>query len=325
MKRLLFIINPKAGRTAIRNDLFEIIMVFSQAGYEVVTYPTQGPEDAERKVRVDGEDYDLIVCAGGDGTLDNTVCGYSKMGHKKVPLGYIPVGTTNEFADKSFIYIAAFGIFTDVSYNTNQSLKKAIGHSAYIIEGIKNIGNYKGFNLTAQFDEKVITGKYLYGMVTNTLSVGGFKLRGAKHVVLDDGKFDCLFIKMPSTPAEMQQIIRGLLQNEVEGNEMFFECKASRVVVDGEQEIAWTLDGEFGGSLKHVEILNQQQALDIMLPQINIEEMANQPSDDDDAMDEERDEETAYTEDDIDLEDLYSRYALHYPEESAQTEPDKKE
>ena len=98
MKRLLFIINPKAGRTAIRNDLFEIIMVFSQAGYEVVTYPTQGPEDAERKVRVDGEDYDLIVCAGGDGTLDNTVCGYSKMGHKKVPLGYIPVGTTNDFA-----------------------------------------------------------------------------------------------------------------------------------------------------------------------------------------------------------------------------------
>ena len=212
-----------------------------------------------------------------------------------------------------------------MSYNTNQSLKKAIGHSAYIIEGIKNIGNYKGFNLTAQFDEKVITGKYLYGMVTNTLSVGGFKLRGAKHVVLDDGKFDCLFIKMPSTPAEMQQIIRGLLQNEVEGNEMFFECKASRVVVDGEQEIAWTLDGEFGGSLKHVEILNHQQALDIMLPQINIEEMAHQPSDDDDAMDEERDEETAYTEDDIDLEDLYSRYALHYPEESAQTEPDKKE
>lgn len=81
-----------------KNDLFEIIMVFSQAGYEVVTYPTQGPEDAERKVRVDGEDYDLIVCAGGDGTLDNTVCGYSKMGHKKVPLGYIPVGTTNDFA-----------------------------------------------------------------------------------------------------------------------------------------------------------------------------------------------------------------------------------
>ena len=299
-------------------------------------------------MRVDGEDYDLIVCAGGDGTLDNTVCGYSKMGHKKVPLGYIPVGTTNDFArslrisrkpieaanqiingkctkidvgqfaEKSFIYIAAFGIFTDVSYSTNQSLKKAIGHSAYIVEGIKNIGNYKGFNLTAQFDDKTITGKYLYGMVTNTLSVGGFKLRGAKHVVLDDGKFDCLFIKMPSTPAEMQQIIRGLLQNEVEGNEMFFECKASRVVVDGEQEIAWTLDGEFGGSLKHVEILNQQQALDIMLPQIDIEEVAHQPRDDkfEGMTDADRKEETAYTEDDIDIEDLYSRYALHYQEKS---------
>ena len=187
-----------------------------------------------------------------------------------------------------------------------------------IVEGIKNIGNYKGFNLTAQFDDKTITGKYLYGMVTNTLSVGGFKLRGAKHVVLDDGKFDCLFIKMPSTPAEMQQIIRGILQNEVEGNEMFFECKASRVVVDGEQEIAWTLDGEFGGSLKHVEILNQQQALDIMLPQINIEEVAHQPRGDEfeGMTDADREEETAYTEDDIDIEDLYSRYALHYQEKS---------
>ena len=151
-----------------------------------------------------------------------------------------------------------------MSYNTNQSLKKAIGHSAYIIEGIKNIGNYKGFNLTAQFDEKVITGKYLYGMVTNTLSVGGFKLRGAKHVVLADGQFDCLFIKMPSTPAEMQQIIRGLLQNEVEGNEMFFECKASRVVVDGEQEIAWTLDGEFGGAHSDLTIKNLNKQIIIM-------------------------------------------------------------
>lgn len=349
MKRLLFIINPKAGRTAIRNDLFEIIMIFSQAGYEVVTYPTQGPEDAERKVRVDGADYDLIVCAGGDGTLDNTVCGYVKMGQKKVPLGYIPVGTTNDyarslqisrkpieaatqimdgictridvgqFADKSFVYIAAFGIFTDVSYNTNQQLKKAIGHSAYVLEAIKNIGNYKGFSLTAQFDDKVITGKYLYGMITNTLSVGGFKLRGAKHVVLDDGKFDCLFIKMPSSPAELQQIIRGLLQNEVEENEMFFECKASRVVVDGEQEIAWTLDGEYGGSMAHVEIRNMQQALNLMLPQVPLQEVAHQPEDD-------TEEESAYTEDedlDIDFDDLYGSYMLNYPEQKPEEKPGK--
>ena len=271
------------------------------------------------------------------------------MGQKKVPLGYIPVGTTNDyarslqisrkpieaatqimdgictridvgqFADKSFVYIAAFGIFTDVSYNTNQQLKKAIGHSAYLLEAIKNIGNYKGFSLTAQFDDKVITGKYLYGMITNTLSVGGVKLRGAKHVVLDDGKFDCLFIKMPSSPAELQQIIRGLLQNEVEGNEMFFECKASRVVVDGEQEIAWTLDGEYGGSMAHVEIRNMQQALNLMLPQVPLQEVAHQPEDD-------TEEESAYTEDeelDIDFDDLYGRYMLNYPEQKPEEEPGK--
>lgn len=342
MKRLLFIINPKAGRTAIRNDLFDIIMIFSQAGYEVVTYPTKGPDDAERKVREDGADYDLIVCAGGDGTLDNTVCGYIKMGEKKVPLGYIPVGTTNDFArslqisrkpieaaqeivdgkctkidvgrfdENSFIYIAAFGIFTDVSYSTNQSLKKALGHAAYILEAVKNIGTYKGFSLTAQFDDKVISGKYLYGMVTNTLSVGGFKLRGAKHVVLDDGKFDCLFIKMPTTPIELQQILSGLLQNDVEENEMFFECKASRVIVDGETDIAWTLDGEFGGNCKHVEIRNIQQALDIMLPQIPMEEMAHQPQDETASAEELRDY--------LDIEHLYQEFDKNDQQEQNQNE-----
>ncbi len=340
MKRLLFIINPKAGRTAIRSDIFEIIMIFSEAGYEVVTYPTKDAQDAERKICADGADYDMIVCAGGDGTLDNTVCGYIKMEEGSVPIGYIPVGTTNDFArslrisrkpieaakqimtgkrtkidvgqfaDKSFIYIAAFGIFTDVSYSTNQSLKKAIGHSAYVIEAIRNIGNYKGFSLTAQFDDMLITGKYLYGMVTNTLSVGGFRLRGAKHVILDDGKFDCLFVRMPSSPMELQQILAGLLQNDVEGNEMFFQCKASRVVVESEEEIPWTLDGEFGGSLSKVEILNRKQALTIMLPEVPIEEMAHQPKDESAAT--ESEEMYMDIEQDIDVDEIYREISEKY-------------
>lgn len=297
MKKLLFILNPKAGRTVIKTDLFEIIMIFSEAGYEVVTYPTTGPDDAARKVREDGANYDLIVCAGGDGTLDNTVNGYISLGNKNIPLGYIPAGTTNDFArslnisrkptyaarqivsggakavdvgqfgDRNFIYIAAFGIFTDISYSTKQSLKKALGHSAYVIEGIRNIGTYKGFELRAQFDDMLLTGKYIYGMITNTLSVGGFKIRGAKHVILDDGKFDCLFIKMPQNANELQQILSALLANDIEGNEMFFECKASRVVVSSEEEIPWTLDGEFGGSTKQAVITNMRQALDIILPE----------------------------------------------------------
>ena len=296
MKKLLFTINPKAGRTAIKNELFEIIMIFSKAGYEVVTYPTTGPDDAERKVKEDGFLYDLIVCAGGDGTLENTVSGYMQMGDKKVPLGYIPVGTTNDFArslrisrkpieaatqivtgepayfdvgkfeEKYFVYIAAFGIFTDISYSTNQSLKKVMGHSAYVVEAVKNIMDYKPFELEADFDGSVLTGKYIYGMITNSFSVGGFKIRGAKHVVLDDGKFDCLFIKMPQNVSELQQILSAVLKNEFDdASELFFQIKASNIKIKSATPIPWTIDGEFGGERTNVTISNEKKAVAIHL------------------------------------------------------------
>ncbi len=296
MKKLLFIINPKAGRTAIKNELFEIIMTFSKAGYEVVTYPTTGPDDAERKVKEDGFLYDLIVCAGGDGTLENTVSGYMQMGEKKVPLGYIPVGTTNDFArslqisrkpleaanqivlgepaffdvgkfdDKYFVYIAAFGIFTDISYSTNQSLKKVMGHSAYVVEAVKNIMDYKPFELEADFDGSVLTGKYIYGMITNSFSVAGFKIRGAKHVVLDDGKFDCLFIKMPQNVSELQQILSAVLKNEFDDeSELFFQIKASKIKINSATPIPWTIDGEYGGDRTNVTIINEKKAVELYL------------------------------------------------------------
>lgn len=296
MKKLLFIINPKAGRTAIKNDLFEIIMTFSKAGYEVVTYPTTGPDDAERKVKEDGFLYDMIVCAGGDGTLENTVSGYMQMGDKKVPLGYIPVGTTNDFArslqisrkpleaamqivsgepayfdvgkfdDKYFVYIAAFGIFTDISYSTNQSLKKVMGHSAYVVEAVKNVMDYKPFEMEADFDGSVLTGKYIYGMITNSFSVAGFKIRGAKHVVLDDGKFDCLFIKMPQSVSELQQILSAVLRNEFdEESELFFQIKASKIKINSKTPVPWTIDGEFGGNRNQVTITNERKAVAINL------------------------------------------------------------
>ncbi len=291
MKKLLFIINPKAGKSAIKNDLFDIILVFSEAGYEVVTYMTTGPDDAERKVMEEGANYDLIVCAGGDGTLENTVCGYMKMGEKKVPVGYIPVGTTNDFArsmkisrkpveaakqivtgsetfidvgrleDKFFIYIAAFGMFTDISYSTKQSLKKVMGHSAYLVEAIKSIANFKSYKIKADMDGTVITGDYIYAMITNSFSVAGFKIRGTKHVILDDGKFDCLFIKMPQNVSELQQIVSAYLSNDIEDSELFFECKATKVTIECEEPIPWTLDGEFGGEYNNVTIINDKQAI----------------------------------------------------------------
>lgn len=295
MKKLLFIINPKAGKTAIKNDFFDIMLAFSDSDYDITPYFTKGPEDAERKVIEDGANYDLIVCAGGDGTLENTVCGYMNMGENKVPIGYIPVGTTNDFArshkisrrpleaarqiiegkltqidvgrfdDKYFIYIAAFGIFTDISYTTKQSLKKIMGHSAYILEGIKNIANFKSYKIRGEFDGALLTGSYIFGMVTNSMSVAGFKIRGSKHVAMDDGKFDCLFIRTPKNPAELQSIITAILTNEIEGNEMFFEFKATRVKIECEEAIPWTIDGEFGGDKKDVVISNEQKAIKIFM------------------------------------------------------------
>lgn len=295
MKKLLFIINPKAGRTAIKNDLFEIIMTFSKAGYEVITYPTTGPDDAERKVIAEGKNYDLVVCAGGDGTLDNTVCGYMKMGDIKVPLGYIPAGTTNDFArslrisrkpleaarqivngevaridvgrlnEKYFIYIAAFGIFTDISYSTKQSLKKVMGHSAYLVEAVKKLANFKTYVIEANFDGAVVTGEYIYGMITNSFSVAGFKIRGAKHVVLDDGRFDCMLVKKPQTTTEFQQIITSLITNDFEGNEMFYMVKASKVTIKCDKAIPWTVDGEYGGERTETIITNEKQAVGIYI------------------------------------------------------------
>ncbi|MBQ9608217.1 MAG: YegS/Rv2252/BmrU family lipid kinase [Lachnospiraceae bacterium] len=295
-KRLLFIINPNAGRTAIKNDLFEIILIFSRAGYEVTTYPTKDAGDAERKVIADGSKYDLIVCAGGDGTLENTVSGYMKMGDDKVSLGYIPCGSTNDFArtvaippnkiqaakdivegspkcldvgqfaDKYFIYIASFGVFTEVSYGTDQSLKKVMGHAAYVIEGIKDLANIKAYKLEADFDGKSVSGEFIFGMITNSLSVGGFKLRGSKHVVLDDGKFDCLLVRKPENVTDVQRILTQVLTNNIEDkDEIFYITKASKVVIKSEEAIKWTLDGEFGGELNDVTIINHQKVLNLCL------------------------------------------------------------
>ena len=295
MKKLLFIVNPNAGKTAIKNDIFEIVLIFQKGGYEVTIHPTTDPEDAERTCIAEGANYDLIVCAGGDGTLNNTIRGYMKMEGKKTPIGYIPAGSTNDyartlmistkpteaaqqivdghptpvdvgsFADKSFIYIAAFGMFTDISYNTKQSLKKVMGHSAYIIEAVRNLVNYKAYKITADMDDKVITGEYIYGMITNSFSVAGFKIRGTKHVVLDDGKFDCMFIKKPSNVSELQEVVSAYLSNEFGESEMFYRTTASKITITSEEEIAWTIDGESGGSYTEVTIENRKQAAELMI------------------------------------------------------------
>lgn len=239
MKKLLFIYNPRAGKAQIRSNLLDIIDTFVKAGYEVTAYPTQGPGDAVRAVRERRTGYDLLVCSGGDGTLDEVATGMMQCG-ERIPIGYVPAGSTNDFASSlhipknmkaaadavvsgrifpcdigafnqdTFVYIAAFGLFTDVSYETRQDMKNALGHMAYIAEGMKRLSAIKDYPIKVTHGGMTIEGNFIFGMVTNSISVGGFKGITGKNVALDDGLFEVTLIRKPENPMELNRIIAAL-------------------------------------------------------------------------------------------------------------------
>ena len=293
MKKLLFVFNPFSGKALIRNCLLDIVDTMVKADYEVTIYPTQRAGDAKEKVQEYAPGYDLIVCSGGDGTLDETVSGIMNCG-KRVPLGYIPAGSTNDFAtsigipkdmeaaafdavngepfpcdigrfnDKNFVYVAAFGLFTEVSYKTSQEWKNVLGHAAYILEGIKSLHEIPAFLMQVEFNNCCIQDEFIYGMITNSTSVGGFTGMTGTNVQLDDGVFEVTLIKKPRNPIELNEIIASLV-NLVDDTNMIYSFKTERVKVTAKQEIPWTLDGEYGGNHVEVEIENLKQAVDIQV------------------------------------------------------------
>lgn len=299
-KKLFFVFNPRAGKAKIRNKLCEIIDLFVKAGYEVTVYPTQREGDAIRAVRDKKEEYDLLVCSGGDGTLDEIVNGMIKC-DRQIPIGYIPAGSTNDFAgslgipkdmasaarvitegrqyacdigtfnEECFVYIAAFGLFTDVSYGTSQDIKNVLGHMAYILEGMKRLPSVRSCRLKVCYkdaekkDKVTLEDEFIFGMVTNSVSVGGFKRITGKYVQLDDGEFEVTLIRKPSNPLDINMIIAALLNRNINTDYMY--CfKTSRITFESEEAIPWTTDGEFGGSHKTVKIKNMKQAVKIMVP-----------------------------------------------------------
>lgn len=293
MKRLLFVINGHSGKGQIKNRLLEIIDVMVQEGYQVTVHTTQAREDATNVVREQAKDYDLIVCSGGDGTLDETVTGLMQSG-AKVPIGYIPAGSTNDFANSLkipknmlhagktavtgkrfpcdvgefngdfFIYVAAFGIFTDVSYATSQELKNVLGHVAYILEGAKRLHTIKSYHMRVEYDGQETEGDFLLGMITNSTSVGGFKGMTGKNVKLDDGLFEVTLIRKPKNIIELNEIIASLT-NLKDTTDLIDSFRADKVRFYAEEEIPWTLDGEFGGDHREVLIQNHHQAMEIMV------------------------------------------------------------
>lgn len=292
-RKLLFIFNPFSGKGQVKNKLFEIIDQFVKSGFEVTAYPTQKSQDAMELVEQRAGEYALVVCSGGDGTLDETVTGMMKRA-KKVPIGYIPAGSTNDFANSLdipknmeqaariavegqpfpcdigsfngdyFVYIAAFGLFTDVSYATSQELKNRIGHIAYILEGVKRLPAVQSYHLQVAWDGQTIEDEFIYGMVTNSTSAGGFKNITGKNVELDDGLFEVTLIRMPKNPIEINEIIASLT-NLIDNTDSIYTFKTDHLSIKSLEEISWTLDGEYGGAHDAVEIQNEKQAVQIMV------------------------------------------------------------
>ncbi len=293
-KQLLFVYNPRSGKAQIRSNLLDIIDIFVKAGYEVTAYPTQAPGDAVKAVQERRAGYDIVVCSGGDGTLDEVVTGMMKS-EERLPIGYVPAGSTNDFANslgipKSmlhaadvvvngkdfacdvgkfnhdiFIYVAAFGIFTDVSYGTPQDFKNVLGHAAYLIEGVKRLPQVRAYPLKITCNGEVIEGEFLYGMVTNSHSVGGFRGITGQNVALDDGVFEVTLIRKPTNPLDLNNIIMALVDKRVK-SDYIYTFTTESVKVESEEPVAWTLDGEYGGDHLKVQIENWNQALTIRVP-----------------------------------------------------------
>lgn len=309
MKKLLFVYNPRAGKEMLKPRLSDVLDIFVKAGYEVTVHPTQAYRDAYYQIKeYEVGKYELIACSGGDGTIDEVATGMMKrreMGKDVVPVGYIPAGTTNDFAkslhiprkplaaadnavkgvpfpcdigkfnDSVFVYIAAFGIFTDVSYETDQAVKNVLGHMAYILEGAKRIFNIPSYKIKVEHDGEVIEDEFIFGMVTNSRSVGGFSNMVGKNIVFDDGLFEVTLIKTPKNPIALQEIIAALLIEQVDTKHMY-TFKTKKITFDSVEEIPWTLDGEFGGEQDYVEIENVQKAMEIMVPENHVLELSEQ-------------------------------------------------
>lgn len=292
MKKMLFVYNPKSGKGLIKTHLSSIIETFTERGYDVTVHPTRMEKDACNVVRERAAEFDLIVCSGGDGTLDEVVTGVMHSGIHRT-LGYIPAGSTNDFGsslgipkqmvqaaevivdgepfacdigkfnDDYFVYVAAFGFMTDVSYQTNQEMKNVLGHTAYIIEGMKRLGTWKSYQLRIESEEFTGEGEFMYGMISNSTSVGGFKGLPGKNVELNDGLFEVMLVRTPKTPVDWQNVITSILmQDEKSKNVVRF--KTSRLTVSADEPVAWTRDGENGGEHTFVELTDLQQELEIM-------------------------------------------------------------
>ena len=292
-KKLLMIVNPRAGRNKSRGPLFDAAAIFSQAGYLLSIHNTTPRAGDAAEAAAAAGDYDVVAAVGGDGTLNEVVSGLMTLERPPI-LGYLPQGSTNDFAsslhlpakpeeaaaamvaaaprrldvgrwgERYFVYVASFGAFTRSSYTASQAAKNALGHFAYILEGMKDVNSLRPYRVKLTADGEALDGEYLFGAVCNSTSIGGLMKLEEERVVLDDGKFELLLIPNPRTPADLQNLVLALLNQEYDREGLVFR-HVSSIHLETAEELPWSLDGEYAPSLPAVDIENRRQALEMLL------------------------------------------------------------
>ena len=294
-KRLLLIVNPLSGQAKMNTKLLKVVKIFSSADYSVTVYPTKAKGDATNHcLTLSDNDYDIIVVCGGDGTLNEVITGIMQKG-LNIPLGYIPAGTLNEwssglkisrnieiaakdiltgqrirldigkFGDKYFSYTSSFGAFTSASYSAPQDVKNVLGQAAYFFEGIKSLAAIKPIRLKCSYEQGEVEGEFLFGAISNSMSVGGIVKYDKSAVELNDGQFEVLLIRNPDNLLKLQPIIDGILKHEFDREGIVF-FKTQKLSIETEESLSWTLDGEFAETNGEIGISNVHNAITFIVP-----------------------------------------------------------
>ncbi len=293
MQKVLLIVNPVAGTTKGKNALFTLVNDLCRAGYIPSVHITGARGDAKRMAQELAPSHDLVVCCGGDGTLNEVIDGLLAC-EVAVPVGYIPTGSTNDFANsmhlksqptaalrdiinghedamdvglfnntRHFSYIASFGIFTAASYSAPQVNKNALGHFAYLLEGTKELfSTIQTHQITVTADGKTYRGDYLFGAVCNSTSVAGLVRLNAGIVDMSDGLFEIILVRRPMNPAEIGRVISSINSGDFDP-ELFDFFKASEVTFTMDEPIDWSLDGEHAVGDTSVTVKNLHNAIRI--------------------------------------------------------------
>lgn len=295
-KKLLFIVNPRAGKTKSRAPLFDAVSIYSEAGYLVCVKQTKHRGDATRLAAELGAEFDLVVCHGGDGTLNETVNGLMRLPKERRPLvSYLPGGSTNDFAaslnissdlavaaqramrmekrdldvgvfgSRNFVYVASFGAFTRTTYTVPQDIKNMFGHFAYMLEGVKDLETLRPYRMTITADGEPIRGEYLFGAVSNSTSIAGLMKISPEKVSFNDGQFELLLVPVPKSPQAVQALIRALVYQDYESSAGLIFRHVKHVVAETEENIPWTLDGEYAPGAPRIEIGIEDNGIQMLL------------------------------------------------------------